>query len=339
MDTQASFKNYTRVVHDESDGYVYPPPEPKQPTRAPFPNVTSPDDVPADKTPFRYALFRSSPNGPRINGLPAWAVPSSVSITYTDASSTSTQRPDPVFREANFKHEDWAERLRSTGGSTSPSKKNTTRPRGKTHPSSANAADYDVEMGEATPPDPQGHTNGVGVDNLSDLKNAGPFSSSGLDGVEDLKTNLPFESKASNEVNIDRPMDYVRLGLPKPPKTVQAPALEELTSEKFDGYCSKMKTYMHDWKCFNHKMVDHFHAREDMMEECMNPDWLTARGDGAKRDTRAGHGGYNTYMQILDDDRVCRQWWETAISNHTACMMDLGRLRSYVRDSDVALSA
>lgn len=330
MDTQASFQNYTRVVPEGVNDYVYPPPESKQPTRAPFPNVASPDDAPADRTRFRYALSRFSPYAPRINGLPAWAVPSSVHIIKTDFGSTSYSRPDPIFREANFQHEDWAEKLRNAGGSTSPSKKNT-RPRGRTHPS--NSPDQDVEMNDNVA-NPEGHTNGVGITNLEDLKSAGPFGTTGLHAMDDLNTTLPFESKAANDVKIPRDMKSLHLSienLPKPPTTMQAPAPAELTQEKWEMYTKKMGQYLYDWKCFNHKMVAHFQAREDLVEESMNPGWWAIHGDGPKRNARPHQGGYDTYMQMLEDDRVCRAYWTRACDLHTQCMRDLGQVRQAMK--------
>lgn len=326
MDAQASLRNYTRIVPEESNAYVYPPPDPKQPTRAPFPNVPSPDDVPNQRNPFRYATSCSSPDAPRINGFPAWAVPSSVRITSANFGSSSQTRPDPVFREANFKHEDWAEKLRNA--SASPTKRNT-RPRGKTHPSSSNLNDTDVEMGDAASTDSNGQTNGVGVHNLNDLKEAGPFSSTGLNGVEDLKTHLPFESKASNNVKIpsDNIAKLTNDQLPRPPQPPQAPAPLELTADRWNDYSKKMRKYVYDWKCFNHKMIHHFQDREDVLEDCMNPEWVAAQSDGPKRNPRSKQGGYDTYMQTLEDDRVCRHWWEQAIQHHTECMRELGRVR------------
>jgi hypothetical protein len=332
MDAQASFRNYTRVVPEDTNDYVYPPPDPKQPTRAPFPNVTSPDDGPNDRNPFRYASFYLSPNAPRINGLPAWAVPSSVRITSANFGSSSQSKPDPVFREANFRHEDWAEKLRNS--STSPAKRST-RPRGKTHPSSTNLDDPDIEMGDTVGIPSAGRTNGIGVNNLNDLKASGPFNSTGLNGVDDLATNLPFESKASNNVKAVSGERYKLTidNLPHPPKTIQAPATSELTSENWEGYTKKMRNYVYEWKCFNHKMIHHFHAREDQLEDCMNPEWISAQSDGPQRDPRPRQGGYDTYMQMLEDDKICQTWWNSAIARHLECMADLGRVRQAMKGS------
>jgi len=306
FDTQASFKNYTRVVLGEAtansaNGYVYPAPGQKQPTRTPFPNVTSPDDIPSDRTPF----------------------------------SNSSPKPDPVFREANFKHQDWADRLRSTGGSTSPSKKNA-RPRARTGPSATNSADQDVEMGDATPPSHRGETNGVGVDNLNDLKEAGPFGTSGLNGVDDLKNNLPFESKPAKDVNVD-PAPRVKLTadhLPRPPRPVHAPPEDSLTQEAWSEYCKKMRAYMVEWRSFQRTMTEHFRARQDQYESCMHDDWISMRADGPQNDPGPGRGGYGTYMAMLKDDEVCHAWWEQAFENHDTCMRELGRLRNVVKGID-----
>ncbi|KIX03398.1 uncharacterized protein Z518_06950 [Rhinocladiella mackenziei CBS 650.93] len=96
--------NYTKIV-DESR-YEYPPPDSREPTRKPFPDLTSPDieaprpndlrgfgrsggrsDRPKYAAPFvpvshswspKLRFDRSSPKGFYLNGLPSWAVPSSV---------------------------------------------------------------------------------------------------------------------------------------------------------------------------------------------------------------------------------------------------------------------
>ncbi|KIW93798.1 uncharacterized protein Z519_05113 [Cladophialophora bantiana CBS 173.52] len=93
--------NYTRIVDDSR--YQYPPPDAREPTRKPFPSMTSPDiEAPrpnvlhddgggSDKPKYAAPFFldshtwsrRNSRDGPAqrgcsFNGFPSWAVPSSV---------------------------------------------------------------------------------------------------------------------------------------------------------------------------------------------------------------------------------------------------------------------
>lgn len=337
LDSQASFKNYTRVVHDD---YVYPAPEPKQPTRAPFPNVTSPDDASEERTPFRYGLFRVSPNGPRVNGLPSWAVPSSVGITKTDFTSTAQSKPDPVFREAKFKNANWADSLRNSSN-TSPSKK-AARARARTTGTTNVSTDpVDVEMDDAEPPRPD--TNGVGINDLNDLKEAGPFSSTGLNGVDDLKTSLPFESRASQSAKVERSTPSIRLRaehLPRPPNEPMAPDAQTMSQDQWYDYCKKMRKYMFDWRLFERKMVEHFATRQNQIDESMLDEWIAISTDGPPaHDIDAGSGkkaGYRAYQQWLEDDKLCLNWWEAAKDRHAKSVLQLGRLRDVVKGQDEA---
>jgi hypothetical protein len=342
LDSQASLKNYTRVVHDDASPYVYPAPEPKQPARAPFPNMTSPNDTPEDRNAFRYAFCRYSPNGPRVNGFPSWAVPSTVSITSTNFYfSGAVPTPDPVFRPANFQHHDWAEKLRSTG-STSPSRRNqksrsraqtTTRSRSRSQSVEPN----DVEMGDATPPQP--NTNGVGVDDLNDLKDAGPFGPTGLNGVDDLRTNLPFPSKASasvpHEPHTIRAWNFD--GAPKPPKTIMPPDTHTLNQNGWHAYTEKMKRYVADWVAFERGMTEHFAARQKDISERMHDNWLSMLSDGPKAtecDNRKGSikAGYSTYMDWFEQDKALHVLWNSARDRHEECMEELGRIRCHFKD-------
>ena len=105
--------NYTKV-QDENSDYIYPPPLAKQPTRTPFPNMITPDEPHAqERSPFRYALTRCFGKGHSVNGLPSWAVPSTVSISKTNFCSNGehqSARYEDVFRAAAFSHQDWAEK-------------------------------------------------------------------------------------------------------------------------------------------------------------------------------------------------------------------------------------
>ena len=335
LDSQASFKNYTRVVHDDNH-YAYPPPQSKQPTRAPFPDVTSPDEVPEERSPFRYALFRASPVGYRLNGLPSWAVPSSVPITRANFFSTSRSKPDPVFREANFKHENWAEKLR-TSGNTSPVKQSL-KMRGRARTSPATPGEpMDVDMGDSSP---QIQTNGVGMSNMNDLKAAGPFGSTGLNGVDDLKTSLPFESRASGTVPPQEHKTSVRLRLdhlPRPPKEPLPPSDVALKGipDAWKDYCKKMTQYLYDWKTFDRKMIDHFVARQRHLDDNMAEDWVGMHSDGPTgNDVDCGKGlkaGHKAYMEWIEDDRLCHEWWEIARMRHAKCMAELGHVRGVIK--------
>jgi hypothetical protein len=344
LDSQASFKNYTRVVHEQAS-YKYPPPEPKQPTRAPFPDVTSSDDVRDGASAFRYELFRSSPRGPRINGLPSWAVPSSVPIVQTNFSSAPHIKPDPVFKASNFDH-DWAEKLR-TSGSTSPTKAGQkARGRARTNPSTQTDP-MDVDPGDAIPLSPR--TNGTGINNLNDLKTAGPFHSTGLNGVDDLKNTLPFESRASTNIKTEqKPSARLRLeDLPQPPKQPMAPRDSALLANNSEWliYSKRMRQYMHDWKLFDRAMVEHFNARQRQLDNSMADDWVGMKSDGplscqvGDENTGGMKAGLTAYVEWLQHDEMCHSWWERARQRHVGCVKELAHVRSVVKGEQDGMGA
>jgi hypothetical protein len=95
--------NYTRVV--DPNRYNYPPPESKEPTRKPFPDMTTPDTekptiFPGNGANTKYGPFSSDPlnlsgrRGFSFNGFPSWAVPSSVFPHVTPPKARKTQSDD-----------------------------------------------------------------------------------------------------------------------------------------------------------------------------------------------------------------------------------------------------
>ena len=333
--------NYTKV-HNDDEGYVYPPPPTKQPTRHPFPNMMSPGEVHQETSPFRYALTRAFGKGPSVNGLPSWAVPSSVSISKTNFGSTEHRsptehkgsNPDNVFRPANFFHENWAEKLKST----SPVKRGS---KSKRPPMSKSDTLPDDAMDVDDNSTPQ--SNGI---NLDELKNEAPFKSEGLNGVDDLRHNLPTESKASARVNLDPRRLSSRLqrgDLPAPPKAISAPALDRLNDENWKYYIRMMTEYIKQWDLFEGKMIEHFKQRREQLHSCMNENWISMPSDGPQAqqiDQMNGSGmvngaggvkaGYGAYMEWLSDDDFCHSWWDEACARHRGVMKELGSVRDKI---------
>ena len=264
LDQQFPGTNYTRVVDDDQP-YVYPPPPPKQPVRHPFPNMTSPDEShPPDQSQFRYEFTRCFGKGHSVNGLQSWAVPSSIKITHTNFASnggTNSPKHDDVFRAANFSHQDWAEKLKST----SPVKRGPKMTRAPTSQSDTSPGDaMDVDSNEPSAPQ-RSQTDGL---NFDDFKAQAPFKSEGLNGVDDLKHDLPWESRASTHVRTDSKTQATRLrtsDYPQPPKPISPPSLDHLNNENWKRYVATMKDYVAQWDLFELNMIEHFKKRRIRM--------------------------------------------------------------------------
>ena len=186
-----------------------------------------------------------------------------------------------------------------------------------------------------------------GVD-LSDLGTTAPFapSNTGLGDLDDLNMNLPFTSRPGADPDLERQASgasagsgYRHLNLPKPPIAVAAPLDGDLTQARWEEYTKYMYAYMHDWNVFNIKMIDHFRARQDQVNVGMIKYWISSITDGPRADRLVvsdtsldqPRAGYAAYMQWLDDDDICRQWWEEASERHRTSMEELGRVRSEVK--------
>ncbi|KAK6379184.1 hypothetical protein LTS17_006102 [Exophiala oligosperma] len=172
--------------------------------------------------------------------------------------------------------------------------------------------------------------------NLRDFAQQAPFASTaaGLKDLDDLAAHLPFESKS--EEKYEKPSTRLRaLNLPKPPKVVVPPAADRLDQANFLQYVDNMNAYMQDWNHFNAKMIEHFRGRQDRVCGTMSHNWISMLGDGPDADKVDENGtqkaGYAAYLQWLQDDAQCRQWWDHANEKHLQCMEDLGRIREVAR--------
>lgn len=190
-----------------------------------------------------------------------------------------------------------------------------------------------------------------GID-LSDFTKHAPFVTNpgGLKDMDDLASNLPFESRAEKKVELDRKATNNKvsrpLDLPRPPRAVMPPAEDRLTMDNFTQYTQNMAAYMKEWNIFNASMLEHFRHRQDMVCGNMLDNWIKIRSDGPDahgEDGDAGGGlnrprptsyaGYATYMQWLQDDAKCREWWDHANELHMKCLEDLGRIREKAKTS------
>lgn len=192
----------------------------------------------------------------------------------------------------------------------------------------------------------------------------------GIENLEDIHTTLPFESQAKQQRTTRDDIRPRTLQLPNPPKrpwapkpVLLAPTSKQLVlpRDKWNWYVSAMGAYMHEWNAFNCRILTHFNARQDANETGLSPGWIGAFGDstrlkinGADDDSNEGttktrkdlddyhvdeflipgtsKGGFSAYLRGIEEDIQVRKHWEVACELHRECILDLGRLREWIRD-------
>ncbi|RMD43183.1 hypothetical protein DV735_g1941, partial [Chaetothyriales sp. CBS 134920] len=312
---------YTHRAEEAADNgmYKYPPP----PTREPPPR-------------------QASANPPRNE-----------TRTQESKRAASAERPstEAIFMPAKFQHEDWAEKLRQERNLSPPKQQRAgSRPKEVRRTAGPTASSVDAMDVDPAPKD-YAHPRTNGEINLDDLKSAAPLSAQGggLDGLSnDLKSNLPFESRAAPFPNLEKNFSaQARLkvaDLPRPPKLVHPPLGAYSGSQAWQEYTANINTYLRDWAAYEERMIDHFHARNRLVRTALADDWATNLFDGPPgheiSDNNAALGGqpgstkkagYGTYMDWLEDDKVCHIAWETARDRHRQCLQELGQVRERLK--------
>lgn len=209
---------------------------------------------------------------------------------------------------------------------------------------------------------------------LENLRNTAPFTSTnsgGIENLDDVHATLPFESRAKQQTTTKRDIRPRELKLPNPPKRPWAPQTVALSPgimvlplEKWQYYVSQMGTYMHDWNVFNRKILCHFNARQEAVETGLSSNWISAVGDSTRlklnEDDEAdessethtadtfdldetlvpgsGKGGFSAYLRGIEEDVQVRKHWEVACEMHRECILDLGRLREWIRNGGKVVS-
>jgi hypothetical protein len=203
--------------------------------------------------------------------------------------------------------------------------------------------------------------------NLDNLRNTAPFTSTnsgGIENLEDVHANLPFDSRAKQPKTAKRDIKPRALNLPNPPKRPWAPRPTPaftgspnliLPRDKWNWYVSAMGTYMHDWNKFNQRMLLHFNTRQEAIETGLSPKWISAVGDTTRLHLNeiddeektektdepdegddlvpgSGKGGFSAYLRGIEEDIQVRKHWDVACELHRECILDLGRLREWIRD-------
>jgi hypothetical protein len=120
-----------------------------------------------------------------------------------------------------------------------------------------------------------------------------------------------------------------------------------------------MGAYMHEWNTFNRRMLTHFNARQGANETGLAPGWISAVGDstrlkmgdddsiGSDDKTKinedgdqldeylvpdSNKGGFSAYLRGIEEDIQVRKHWDVASEMHRECILDLGRLREWIRN-------
>lgn len=168
------------------------------------------------------------------------------------------------------------------------------------------------------------------------FQNVAPFASSSADGINhlsDLGSSLPFPSAASKAHPAQKDAsdatgssNGTSLVIPKPPRPPAEPS--RLTRTSWVSYMHNMQTYLSEWNKFNTAMVTHFNARQSWVDRLADRfngpyGWVGALGD-------VKDGGFQSYMEALQEDDRVREHWNVACEKHKTAMEKCGRLRDQV---------
>lgn len=199
---------------------------------------------------------------------------------------------------------------------------------------------------------------------LADISLVNPFTATNCGGINDMKdlnSTLPFESQPNTTRTRISPRD---LSLPKPPKPPSSPKFtmnpglpginpeQILARTLWAQYMKDMAAYMNEWNRFNRTMLSHFNARQNFVDTVLSPNWMNARGDSGRLNlggtlatasddddsddekcvTKSGQYGFGAYVRGMEEDFVVRQHWEVAWERHRQCILELGRLRTWIRN-------
>ncbi|KAJ5682769.1 Heat shock protein DnaJ N-terminal [Penicillium macrosclerotiorum] len=210
------------------------------------------------------------------------------------------------------------------------------------------------------------------LENLRNTAPFTTTNNSGIENLKDVHATLPFESRAKQQTTTKRDIRPRSLDLPNPPKRPWAPTAVPigpgsqqfyLPREKWNWYVSAMSTYMHEWNAFNRRMLLHFNTRQEAIQTGLAPGWISAVGDTGRlkmngsggdgdedEDTSeiqddidpkasdeslvpgSAKGGFSAYLRGIEEDIQVRKHWEVACELHRECILDLGRLREWIRN-------
>ena len=264
----------------------------------------------ASKTPRKMSTATKRPTFP---------MPTSVSATSSGSEGKATQAP-PMSKQSSAG--------RSSNGSAMDIDSNlppSVSEMRSTHDPLGNAIRSQAPnktpiASAAASPSRDGHDAASNHLNLNDLTKSTPLTSSNANGLGDLgdiASNLPFKSQAASTLPIAEIHPH-NLALPSPPKPPKAPNVAALTRKDYEYYMVWVRKYMAEWNMFNHKMLAHYHARQNMIENNLPKHWL----DGI------GQEGHLKYMAWMEEDKRVRAHWDVSYEKHIEAMKTLGTVRN-----------
>ncbi|KAJ5614670.1 Heat shock protein DnaJ N-terminal [Penicillium herquei] len=207
---------------------------------------------------------------------------------------------------------------------------------------------------------------GAPLFDLDNILKTAPFTTtnnSGIENLDDVHATLPFESRAKKQTTTERDIRPRELNLPNPPKRPSVPKRvqmgpyrEVLPEDKWKHYLSQMAAYIHEWNRFNRRMLLHFNTRQEAMETGLSPNWMSAVGDSSRLKIdgaddgdaeiwnpnsadadeylipQSRKGGFSAYLRGIEEDIQVRKHWDVACEMHRESIMELGRLREWIRN-------
>ncbi|KAK5161630.1 hypothetical protein LTR04_004002 [Oleoguttula sp. CCFEE 6159] len=183
--------------------------------------------------------------------------------------------------------------------------------------------------------------------NLADLAGIAPLApatGAGLKDLADVASTLPFASRASSMHPTHGTFAPQNLELPLPPKAPQPPT--KLTKSSWASYLHSTGAYMRAWVTYNGKMVAHFTARQQIVEDLMvreGEGWLNAKGELSSSVSWIGGAevdgaikGFQSYEKAIKEDERVREHWNVSCEKHAKAVETFGRSRMSVLASGAA---
>jgi hypothetical protein len=237
-----------------------------------------------------------------------------------------------------------------------PVKKTKTPPRAEGSAANADARAPLFNLDNLRNTVPFSSTAGGGIENLEDVHATLPFESQAKQQNSNKRDIRPRELQLPNPPK--------RPWAPKPAPLTPTSTQPVLLRDKWNWYVSAMSTYMHEWNAFNRRMLKHFNARQEANETGLAPGWISAVGDSSRlnindadddtdsngtsgktkirEDTDdaldeflvpgSSKGGFSAYLRGVEEDIQVRKHWDVACEMHRECILDLGRLREWIRN-------
>ncbi|KAK4997964.1 hypothetical protein LTR16_007070, partial [Cryomyces antarcticus] len=172
--------------------------------------------------------------------------------------------------------------------------------------------------------------------NLADLAGIAPLApatGAGLKDLADVASTLPFASRASSMHPTHGTFAPQNLELPLPPKAPQPPT--KLTKSSWASYLHSTGAYMRAWVTYNGKMVAHFTARQQIVEDLMvreGEGWLNAKGELSSSVSWIGGAevdgaikGFQSYEKAIKEDERVREHWNVSCEKHAKAVETFGR--------------